>query len=320
VRRLRDVGEHAWIDALARRLAARPAGRGVLVGPGDDAAVLRAGRGPLLVSTDALVEKVHFRAGWVSPAALGRRAYATSASDLAAMGGTPRFAVLALEAPRRMRAADLDALVAGFAAAARRDGARRVGGHLVAGPHLALTTTVIGGAPGRIVTRAGARPGDVLYVTGVLGEAGLAVRWLAGGAGGRLPDVPRRVRAGRILARVASAMIDVSDGLLQDAGQLCRASRVGAEIELGRLPVAGGCRRALGRRAAAFAAQAGEDYELLVAIPPARARAVGRAARRLGCPLTAIGRVLAGRPVVRVRDPDGRLVHPARGGFDHFRR
>src|SRR5439155_1351051 len=125
VRRLRDVGEHAWIAALARRLAGRPADRRILVGPGDDAAAVRPGRRPLLVTTDALVENVHFRAGWAAPAALGRRAWAVNASDLAAMGGVPRFAVLALEAPPAMRAADLDALVGGFAAAARRAGSGR---------------------------------------------------------------------------------------------------------------------------------------------------------------------------------------------------
>src|SRR5205814_1095586 len=217
VRRLRDVGEHAWIAALARRLAGRPADRRILVGPGDDAAAVRPGRRPLLVTTDALIENVHFRAGWAAPAALGRRAWAVNASDLAAMGAVPRFAVLALEAPPAMRAADLDALVGGFAAAARRDGALLVGGNLAAGPHLAITAAVIGEAPGPVMTRAGARPG-------------------------------------------------------------------------GRLDVARGVRGA------------------------------GRAAPRLGCRVTPVGRLLAGRPVVRVRAPDGRVVHAARGGFDHFRR
>ena len=320
MRRLRDVGEHAWIAALARRMAGGRADRRILVGPGDDAAAVRPGRRPLLVTADALVENVHFRAGWAAPAALGRRAWAVTASDLAAMGGVPRFAVLALEAPPAMRTADLDALVGGFAAAARREGARLVGGNLVAGPHLAITAAVIGEAVGPLVTRAGARPGDRLYVTGALGAAGLAVRRLAAGAAARLPDPPRRVRAGRLLARVASAMIDVSDGLVQDVGQLCQASRVGAEIDLGRLPVAGVCRRALGGRAAAFAARAGEDYELVVAVPPAREPALRRVRPRLGCRITLVGHLLAGRPVVRVRAPDGGVVRVARGGFDHFRR
>jgi thiamine-monophosphate kinase len=319
VRRLRDVGEHEWIATLVRRLGARPFRR-VLLGPGDDAAAVRPGRVPLLVTVDALVENVHFRRGWAPPAALGRRSYLTSASDLAAMGGVPRFALLALAAPPALPVAALDALVAGFAAAARRDGARLVGGNLAASPHLALTATVIGEAPGAVVTRAGARPGDLLLVTGWLGAAGLAVHRLAAGGRGRLPDPPRRVHAGRVLARVASAMIDVSDGLVQDLGHLCRASGVAAEIDLARLPVAIACRRALGGRAATFAAGAGEDYELLVTVPARRLPALRRALPRLGCRLTPIGRVLAGRPSVRVRGLDGRAVRVARSGFDHFRR
>src|SRR5438132_799060 len=187
-------------------------------------------------------------------------------------------------------------------------------------PRLSVRAGVIGEAPGPVMTRAGARPGDRLYVTGALGATGLAVRRLAAGGAARLPDPPRRVRAGRLLARVASAMIDVSDGLVQDVGQLCRASRVGAEIDLGRLPVAGACRRALRGRAAAFAAQAGEDYELVVAVPPALEPALRRVMPRLGCRITLVGRLLAGRPVVRVRAPDGGVVRVARGGFHHFRR
>jgi len=317
VRRLRDVGEQAWITRLARRLAAAAAP--VLVGPGDDAAVVRAGRRPLLLTTDTLVEGVHFRPGWVAPAALGRRAFAVNASDLAAMGGAPRFALLALEAPPRTAVAALDALVAGFASAARRSGARLVGGNLARGPHLAITAALVGEAPGRIVTRAGARPGDGLYVTGALGAAGLAVRRLATGRRARLPLPPLRVRAGRLLAPIAHAMIDVSDGLVQDLGHLCRASGVAAEVSLARLPVAPACRRALGGAAAAFAAAAGEDYELLVALPPTRARALARLRARLGCRLTHIGRVTAGHPRVRVLDAGGRPVDLRRSGFDHFR-
>ena len=317
MRRLRDVGEQAWITRLARRLAAAAAP--VLVGPGDDAAVVRAGRRPLLLTTDTLVEGVHFRPGWVAPAALGRRAFVVNASDLAAMGGAPRFALLALEAPPRTAVAALDALVAGFASAARRSGARLVGGNLVRGPHLAITAALVGEAPGRIVTRAGARPGDGLYVTGALGAAGLAVRRLATGRRARLPLPPLRVRAGRLLAPIAHAMIDVSDGLVQDLGHLCRASGVAAEVSLARLPVAPACRRALGGAAAAFAAAAGEDYELLVALPPTRARALARLRARLGCRLTHIGRVTAGHPRVRVLDAGGRPVDLRRSGFDHFR-
>jgi thiamine-monophosphate kinase len=316
VRRLRDVGEHGWIARLVPRLAA---GSGVLVGAGDDASVVRPGRGRLLLTTDALVEGVHFRAGWASPSALGRRLFAAATSDVAAMGGVPRWALLALEAPASTPAATLDGVVAGFAAAARRAGASLVGGNLAAGRHLALTATIVGEAAGRFVTRAGARPGDLLCVTGTLGGAGLAVRALRNGRRVRLPVPPLRVRAGVVLARVASAMIDVSDGLVQDLGHLCRASGMGAELDLLRVPVAPACRRALGPAAAAFAVRAGEDYELLAAVPRAREPALSRRLARLGCRLTRIGRVVEGRARVRVVGPGGEPLALGRGGFDHFR-
>jgi len=323
VRRLRDVGEHAWIGRWITRLARWPgaaSGGRVVVGPGDDAAAVRPGPHTLLLTTDALIEDVHFHRSWVTPAALGRRAFAVNASDLAAMGAVPRFALLALEAPPATPLATIDALARGFARAATRVGARLVGGNLAAGPHLALTATLVGEAPGRIVTRRGAQPGDLLYVTGAFGACGLAVRRLAEGRAGRLPEIPRRTPAGVLLARVASAMIDVSDGLLQDLGHVCRASGAAAEVELDRVPVAPACRQALGLGAGAFAAQAGEDYELLVAIPRRREAALLRLRRHLGCPITRIGRIVAGRPAVRVREQVGRPPHSARGGFDHFRR
>jgi len=205
--------------------------------------------------------------------------------------------------------------VRGFRGAAARWGARLVGGNLAAGRHLALTTMIVGTAPGRVVTRAGARPGDGLYVTGVLGASGLAVRRLRAGRRAVWPSPPLRLRAGVALARVAHAMIDVSDGLAQDLSHVCRASRVGAEVRLDDLPIAPACRRVLGPRAARRAATAGEDYELLVAMP-ASARA---GLDRLGCRLTRIGTVVAGPPHPRFLDGTGRPVLLPAGGFDHFR-
>jgi thiamine-monophosphate kinase len=319
VRRLRDLGEHAWIARLLRRLDVRRAPRTVRVGPGDDAAVITPPLGPLLLTTDTLREGVHFRRRWTPPRALGRRAYRVNASDVAAMGGRPTAALIALEAPPRTPVADLDALVAGFVAAARRHGAALVGGNLSAGPALSVTVTLLGRVRGRVVTRAGARPGDGVWLTGTLGAAGIAVRRLAAGGRGRLPDPPDRVAAGERLAAVASAMIDVSDGLAQDAGHVARASGVALELDLARIPVAPACARRLGPRAARFAAAAGEDYELLLTIPRRHERALGRLRRRLGCRLTRVGRVVVGAPAVRLVDAAGRRVRIPRAGYDHFR-
>jgi thiamine-monophosphate kinase len=317
---LRDVGEHVWLHDRIGRLPAAPAGGRIVVGPGDDAAVVRVGRRPLVLTTDTLVEGVHFRRSWVTPRTLGRRAFAVNASDLAAMGAVPRFALLALEAPAATRVGDLDALVGSFASEAARAGARLVGGNLAASPHLAITAALVGEAVGPIVTRAGGRPGDRVYVTGALGATGLAVRDLRAGRRRRLPEPPRRGHVGVALARLASAMIDVSDGLVQDLGHLCRASGVAAEVELAALPVARACLSALGERARLFAARAGEDYELLFAMRPAREPALRRLARRLDCRVTRIGRLVRGRPAVRVLGPDGVVLPVSRGGFDHFRR
>jgi thiamine-monophosphate kinase len=313
---LDDLGEHAWIARMRRSLSR---GRLTVLGPGDDAAAIRPPRRPLLLTTDALVEGVHFALGWESPAALGRRALRVNLSDVAAMGGRPIAALVAIEAPPRLAANVLDRLMRGLAADARRAGVDVVGGNLAAGRHLTITVTLVGESGRRLVTRAGARAGDDVWVTGALGGAGVAVRELLAGRRARRPAAPIRVDAGRLLGAAARAMIDVSDGLVQDLGHVCRASRVAAEIDAHALPVAPACRRALGAAAARFAATAGEDYELLCTASPRMRRRLARLAPRLGCRLTRIGRIVAGRPVVRLLDARGRPVALRRAGFDHFR-
>ena len=314
--RARRPTEHEWIGRLVRALPR--AGRGVLLGPGDDAAALRVGGATLLVTTDALVEGTHFRAGWYAPRALGARAYGVNASDLAAMGGRPFAAVMALEVPGDVHTATLDGIVAGFVAAAGAHGATLVGGNLTRGPALAITVTLLGRAGPRLVTRAGARPGDHVFVTGRVGAMGAAVRERRRGRRAPLPRVPDRIRAGALLARVASAMIDVSDGLVQDLGHVAHASRVAIRLEGARIPVAPACRRRVGDGALALALTAGEDYELACTVPPRRSAALARLAARLGCPLTRIGVVESGRPSVAVTGPDGARLRLGRAGFDHL--
>jgi len=314
--RLRDLGEHGWIDRLLRTWRAGPR---TLVGPGDDAAAIRPPRRALLVTTDTLVEGVHFRLGWESPAALGRRALRVNLSDVAAMGGTPLAAVVALEAPPGLPAGDLQALMRALAADARRWRTEVVGGNLAAAPRLVVTLTVLGEAGRRTVTRAGARPHDDVWVTGTLGGASLAVRQLLAARRVRRPPVPVRLTAGRLLAPLVNAMIDVSDGLLQDLGHICRASVVAATVDATSLPVAPTCRHALRSGSRVFAATAGEDYELLFTASPRRRRRLERLAPRLGCRLSRVGRIVAGRPSVRLIGPGGRTLSPGRAGFDHFR-
>jgi thiamine-monophosphate kinase len=313
--RSRAPTEHEWIRRLTRRLHA--ATKRVVIGPGDDAAALHIGRTTLLVTTDALVDGVHFRSHWLSPRALGARAYAVNASDVAAMGGEPLYALLALQVPRGVRTATLDAVIAGFVAAARPHGAILVGGNVTAGPVLALTVTVLGVAGTRVVTRAGARPGDCVVVSGRLGVMGAAVRDRRGGRATPLPRVPDRVPAGRLLARYATAMIDVSDGLVQDLGHVARASKVAIRVDAPTVPIAARLRND-GRRGLVLALTAGEDYELACTVPPSRLVRLARRAEALGISLTPIGVVERGRSGVRVVLADGTPLALDRGGFDHL--
>jgi len=235
------------------------------------------------------------------------------------MGGSPLAVVVALEAPPALPASVLFGLMRGLATDARRHGVDVVGGNLAAAPRLAITVTLLGQPGRRLATRADARPGDDVWVTGTLGGAGYAVRALLGGRRVPRPAVPVRLAAGRLLAPLARAMIDVSDGLVQDLGHVCRASGVVAEIDATSIPVAASCRGAFGAGAVAFAATAGEDYELLLTASARRRAHLARLALRLGCRLTRIGRIVPGRPAVRLLDGDGKPLPLRHRGFDHFR-
>jgi len=317
--KLAQLGEFGF---LARFLPRLPRGRGVLIGAGDDCALVQMDSRRVLVTTDALVEDVHFEKQWMSPYQLGRKAYLVSASDIAAMGGRPRFAVVSAGVPPDYPSRDLDALHRGLAAAARETGAQLVGGNLSRADALFLSVALVGEAPAQPIERRGAKPGDLLFVTGRLGEAALGLRQLRRDPGARGAAVRRfrepvpRLRAGAVLAKnhIASAMIDVSDGLFQDLGHLCRASGVGARIELSSLPRSAQVRAA----SETLALAGGEDYELLCAVPPRRLARLQRLRPTMGCPITRIGEVTPLADGVRVVDARGASVALRQGGFDHF--
>jgi thiamine-monophosphate kinase len=310
-------------DLIQRFLACFPRAR-VPVGPGDDCAVLAPTKGPLCVTTDAVVEDVHFTRATFSPADIGHKALAVNLSDLAAMGAVPRWFVCALALPRDFPASALSALGRGMAALAREHRIALVGGNFTSARELSVTLTVTGELSRPPLTRAGARPGDLLYVSGTLGDARLGLQQLQAGVR-RGPAVLRqrrpqpRIALGRVAARFASAGMDVSDGLAQDLGHLCAASRVGAALELDRLPLSAPVRAALGPEGAL---KGGEDYELLLAVPPARARAFERACARVGPAVTRVGVVTRERGLRFNGAPGGsgtRLRTPP-SGFDHFAR
>lgn len=316
---LGEVGELAFLDELLPELAS---GTGVEVGPGDDCAVVRAGGKRWLLTTDTQVEGVHFETGWMSWRQLGRKSYLINASDAAAMGGRPLYCLSSAAAPPRFAARDLLEIHRGMTEAAGENGAAVVGGNLTGAAQLLISVTLVAEAPPKPLCRSGAKPGDGLYVTGGLGEAALGLRRLhekptaRGAAVRRFCEPQPRLEAGAVLARrgVASAAIDISDGLLQDLGHLCRASRVGAEIAVDALPMSPQVRRA-GRQ---LALCGGEDYELLCAIPEKKAKSLADLGDELGCALTRVGRCLAAGRGVRVIDERGNPIVVDVGGFDHF--
>lgn len=327
--RLSARGEHAVLDALCERLReerhASGSGRGLLVGPGDDTAVVEPGGRPLAITTDALVEGVHFRPGWLSPRELGARAIAVALSDLAAMGATPRWTLVSAIVPPDRSTSELDRILDSCAAASAESGAAMIGGNLSRGDALSLTVTAIGEMEGPTLERRGARAGDRLVVTGTLGAAAAAVDvWLDGGEPPpalreRFARPVARLAAGRALAAAgAHAAIDVSDGLLADLGHLCRASGVGAEVEWARLPrLAPVAIR--DESGSDFAATGGEDYELLAALTPGiDDDAIADLARASGVELTVVGRCTESGTGVRLLGADGRDHAPTHRGFDHF--
>ncbi|RMF20943.1 MAG: thiamine-phosphate kinase [Deltaproteobacteria bacterium] len=322
MRTLASTGEFSFIDAI-ERIAGSGGGR-VVVGIGDDAAVVRTG-GRAAVSTDTLTEGVHFERDWLSPAALGRRAFRVAVSDLAAMGSGADYVLLSLTLAPSLPIGDARAIVRGLVRDASACGARLIGGNVSRGPLVALTVTVIGDARGRVVTRGGARPGELIAVTGTLGDASAGVELLAAGrrAGAlvcayRRP--PLRLDLGQALARrgLATAMIDVSDGFAQDLGHLCRSSGCSARVDVEALPLSGALRKnrdLLQHDVLDYALGGGEDYELLFCLSDRRALArAQRICRRRGVRLTVVGTIDSRRPGM-VTDAAGRKLA---AGYDHF--
>lgn len=314
--------EFTRIAAIAARVAQSSAG--VSLGIGDDAAVLAPLRGPVVLTVDAAVEGVHFRRAWAPLRVLARRAVMAAVSDLAAMGASPRATLVALALPAALDDADFLALVDGTADAARETGAALVGGNLTRASEISITTTAVGEAGARVLTRSGARSGDAVYVTGVLGAASLGLAHLQASRADEpeaAPFVERwcaptaRLAAGTALVTAgATACIDVSDGLAQDLGHLARASGLAARIEaptLPMLPAQAARAAALGLDAVTLALTGGEDYELVYTGPPSPTLdALG----------TRIGTLFAGPAgAVTAYDATGAALALTQPGYSHFR-
>ena len=352
-----DCTERELIARIRRGLPAAPPW--LLVGVGDDAAVVEPERNRVEVLTvDALVEGVHFDRAFVPPDAIGHRALAVNLSDLAAMGATPRLALLSMALPAALPLADFDAIVGGFAALAARYRLHLVGGNLTRSPGpLMIDVTVMGTVKRRqALTRSGARPGDAIYVSGTLGAAAAGLRMLQEGlqlstTGDTVdtavrtngfsmspvspvvescmqrylrpePRLPLGIHLGR--NRAASACMDLSDGLADGLQQIAEASGVGMTIDADALPIDPAARahlEAIGQDAVAEALTAGDDYELLFTVRPRTQRRLTAAMRRGDVSLTRIGICTAGTAVTLERAAGAAPIDIAdlQPGFSHFR-
>ena len=298
--------------------------RGVAAGIGDDCAILQIPAGQqTLVTTDFSLEGIHFRREWHPPEVVGHRCLTRGLSDIAAMGGTPVAAFLSLALPRNLRQAWVDQFVKGLLKLGHSFNVSLAGGDTAQSPNGILADiVVIGSVPkGKAIRRSGARPGDRIYVTGALGGAAATLKLLFSGKKLRPADYPRhfypapRIEVGRILREkgLASAMIDLSDGLSTDLGHICDESHVGAEIQADAVP-----RAEIGKPAREvdlkLALHGGDDYELLFTAPRGK-RVPSRIA---GVDITQIGHVTRDKHVVLMNDR--RVAHELRPqGWEHFK-
>ena len=323
------MDERQFINLLKRRATPLP---GLRQGIGDDCAVLAHSRQKdLLVTTDLFLEGIHFRRSWQKPDSLGHKALARGLSDIAAMGGTPRFVFLSLGVPRQNAQKGknaktgkttmkwLDGFLAGFFHLAAQSKVVLAGGDTGASAAgLLADVVVIGEVPGgRAVLRSGARPGDEIWVSGTLGTAAIGLATLQRGK--KLRPLDRafqsfcypepRLQIGSYLRRrkLASAMMDLSDGLSIDLARLSEASAVGAEIDAASLP-------RLAETPLREALHGGEDFELLFTVPPGPSRQLPRSIG--GVPLTRIGRIISGRKLLLIQG--GRKQPLPILGFQHF--
>jgi thiamine-monophosphate kinase len=328
--------ESQLVEKIARALAPdRSASARLKMGIGDDAAVVSPPRlTECVLSCDTFLEDVHFRAKTHRPDSVGYKALTRATSDLAAMGAAPHFFLLTLALPAARTGAWLDAFLRGMARAARELGITIIGGDTTRSRTVFISITVLGEiAPGRALTRSGARPGDIIYVSGKLGRAQLGLELVLRG---HVRD--RRMRAlvqphlypkirvalGSWLAqhRIATSAMDLSDGLSTDLARLCAASQVGARIYANKVPsvtIPQAAARKLGKRnldPLQLALHGGEDYELLFTIPPGEAKKLRRAPGASA--LTPIGEITRHRELILVV-PDGNTTPLKSQGWDPFR-
>ena len=327
--KLSRLGEFGLIERLRR---ATPKSRGVLLGIGDDAAWVANKTGSCLITGDILIEGVHFNLKWTSLFDLGYKTLAVNLSDIAAMGGIPAYLILSIGVPPNFDSADIDEFYRGIKSLAEKSGVALVGGDTSVAAGLFISACLIGHAPFRPVTRGGAKQGDDIYVTGTLGDSALALSLLQKTAKqtargpvkyllSRHHRPTPRLTAGAVLARerLATAMIDVSDGLLQDLGHICKASSVGALVWENKLPLSRAYRLIAGSDDTSPALSGGEDYELLFCARERHRSRIEKLPQQVGVAITRIGTCVPRRRGIIVLDHSDKRRAVRSQGHDHFK-
>lgn len=327
-----ELGEFGLIDRLSEMVGrgqSKPTGS-LIVGIGDDTAAWQGDSSVQLATVDSLVEGVHFTLDTATYEEVGWKALAVNLSDIAAMGGKPEYALVALALPGDTEVEDVTDLYRGMMNLAGQFQVHIIGGNIARAPQLVIDVTVIGSAVDRdsLLTRSAACPGDRVAVTGPLGAAAAGVEMLGKGLEYN-PDLMKTLRSallrpfpriaeGRLLVEHGvKAAIDISDGLIADLSHICEASRVGARIEVDRVPVAPSVQAGFGDRALELALSGGEDYELLFTASADRVEKVSKIA---SCPVYVIGEIVADdKHQVMLVDNQGNPVSLSGKGWDHFR-
>jgi len=329
--KLKDIGEFGFIDRIRPETLPRP--ENVIKGIGDDCSVCRSTRDRVtLLTTDLLVEGVHFQLASIPPYKLGRKSIAVNLSDIAAMGGTPKQALVSVAIPDTVSLDILDSVFDGMKSMAREFDVNLVGGDTTASPlHLVINVALVGEArEEEVLYRSGAEPEDVIFLTGPVGASAAGLDSLLANRSFEGQDTlldahldPHpHVRAGRIIAGlgVAHSMIDVSDGLAGDLGHICTESRVGAIIEENQIPTTRLFRSYCERfelDVTRLTINVGEDYVLLGTVPEGSAGKLGGELESAGCEFFPIGRIVK-EPGIRLLAPDGSTRDMKPSGWNHF--
>jgi thiamine-monophosphate kinase len=330
-----ELGEFGLIDLLAKMVNSSPGNQTasrqqLIIGIGDDAAAWHGDASTQLATVDSFIQDIHFSPGIASWSELGWKALAASLSDIAAMGGVPKYALISLALPDDTEVDDVTALYKGMMDLAQQSGVAIIGGDTSSAPMVSITVTILGNTGSRdkhILTRSAAKPGEKIAVTGELGAAAAGLETLnkqlqfdpeatACLKNAYLHPYPRISEGQLLVNKGVKTAIDISDGLISDLKHICKSSQVGARIEVDRVPIQPAVKANFSDKCLELALSGGEDYELLFT---GNDKVIGEVKTAASCPITVIGEIVADKPgTITLVDSKGNLFNPGRTGWEHF--